>query len=256
MERIAKNSPPLNAMMRTTCVATLPEGGHADNALPQLAAANINCRLLPDDNIERVAGEIKKVIADDQVKVTVTTNEGASPASPLRPDITKAFDRLTDSMWPGVVTVPTMAVGITAKPVLVKLSPDLAPEDAAALAETAVAAGAAGVIATNTTTDYALLPGARDFGGLSGRVLQEKSFLVLQAIAARLRRRAVLVSVGGVGSGAEAYRRLRAGASLVQVYTALVYQGPALARRINEELLTLLERDGVGTIAEAIGADL
>ena len=111
MERIAKNSPPLNAMMRTTCVATLLEGGHADNALPQLAAANINCRLLPDDNIERVAGEIKKVIADDQVKVTVTTNEGASPASPLRPDITKAFDRLTDSMWPGVVTVPTMAVG-------------------------------------------------------------------------------------------------------------------------------------------------
>ena len=65
----------------------------------------------------------------------------------------------------------------------------------------------------------------------------------------------VLISVGGIDSGAEAYRRIRAGASLVQVYTALVYEGPGLPRRINEELLRLMERDGVKGMAEAVGTD-
>ena len=142
----------------------------------------------------------------------------------------------------------------TARPVLVKLSPDLPLEQAAALAGSAVDAGAAGILVTNTTTEYALAPGARDFGGLSGRVLREKSFRMLQALAP-LRGSAVLVSVGGIDSGAEAYRRLRAGASLVQAYTALVYEGPGLPRRIHRELLALLERDGARSVAEVIGAD-
>jgi dihydroorotate dehydrogenase len=154
-----------------------------------------------------------------------------------------------------VRSVLAAAAGITAKPVLVKIAPDLEPEAAAALAETAVDAGAAGIVATNTTVDYALLPGARDFGGLSGRVLRNRSFRVFEAVARRLFGRAVLVSVGGIGSGEEAYRRLRAGASLVQVYTALIYQGPSLARRINEELLERLDRDGAKGIAEVIGVD-
>jgi dihydroorotate dehydrogenase len=148
-----------------------------------------------------------------------------------------------------------MAMGATDRPVLVKIAPDLDPADAVRLAEVAVDTGAAGVVATNTTNDYALLPGARDFGGLSGRVLREKSFKVFDAVARRLFGRAVLVSAGGIDSGAEAYRRLRAGADLVQVYTAFVYQGPALARRINEELLELMERDGAKGIGEVIGAD-
>jgi len=111
MRRIAAASPPLNAMMRTTCVATLLEGGHATNALPQLAAANVNCRLLPDDSVERVVSELTKLIADDQLKITIATNEGGSPASPMRTDIMKVFNSITDTMWPGVITVPTMAVG-------------------------------------------------------------------------------------------------------------------------------------------------
>jgi acetylornithine deacetylase/succinyl-diaminopimelate desuccinylase-like protein len=111
IERVAAASPLLNAMMRTTCVATQLEGGHATNALPQLAAANINCRLLPDDSLDRVVGELKKVIADPQVSITVANNEGASPASPMRPDIMRTFTRLTDTMWPGAITVPSMAVG-------------------------------------------------------------------------------------------------------------------------------------------------
>lgn len=144
----------------------------------------------------------------------------------------------------------------TDRPVLVKLSPDLGPERAAELAAAAVEAGAAGIVATNTTTDYSLLAGARDFGGLSGRVLAERSLEVLQAIAGRLFGRAVLISAGGIDSGTEAYRRLRAGASLVQVYTALIYRGPGLARRIGEELLALLERDGFGSVGEAVGAGI
>jgi dihydroorotate dehydrogenase len=147
------------------------------------------------------------------------------------------------------------AVRLTATPVLVKLSPDLGEAPAVALALAAVEAGAAGVVATNTTTDYALLPGAREVGGLSGRVLREKSFRLLTALAPALAGRAALISVGGVDSGAEAYRRVRAGAALVQVYTALVYEGPGLARRINQELLALLARDGFGSVGEAVGAD-
>ncbi len=149
-----------------------------------------------------------------------------------------------------------MAKGITAKPILVKIAPDLQPEQAVALAATAVEAGAAGIIATNTTVDYALLPGAKDFGGLSGRVLREKSFAILQSVARAVFGKTVLISVGGIDSGAEAYRRLKAGASLVQIYTALVYQGPSLPRRINEELLRLMARDGAKGIAEVIGTDL
>ncbi|MFP5287366.1 MAG: quinone-dependent dihydroorotate dehydrogenase [Thermoanaerobaculia bacterium] len=140
------------------------------------------------------------------------------------------------------------------KPVLVKIAPDLEPEMAADLCEVAVEAGAAGIIATNTTTEYALLPGCRDFGGLSGRVLKEKSFRVFEAVARRLFGRTVLISVGGIDSGAEAWRRLRAGASLVQVYTALIYQGPGLVRRINREVLGLMEREGVKGIGEVVGA--
>jgi dihydroorotate dehydrogenase len=147
------------------------------------------------------------------------------------------------------------ATGLTDRPILVKIAPDLELADAVHLAEVAVDTGAAGVVATNTTNDYALLPGCKDFGGLSGQVLKEKSFRVFDALARRLFGRAVLISVGGIDSGAEAYRRLRAGASLVQVYTALVYQGPGLARRINEELLQLMERDGVKGMGEVIGAD-
>lgn len=151
------------------------------------------------------------------------------------------------------------AGALTRTPVLVKLSPDLEPEAAAGLAAAAVDAGAAGIVATNTSTDYTLLPGARAAGGLSGQVLREKSRRVCLAIARRLRAAgsgAVLISAGGIDSGAEAYARFRAGASLVQLYTALIYEGPSLPRRINRELLALLARDGCGDIRQAVGADL
>ncbi|HUI77349.1 MAG TPA: M20/M25/M40 family metallo-hydrolase [Bryobacteraceae bacterium] len=113
MKRIAASSPAWNSMLRTTCVATLLEGGHAHNALPQLAAANINCRVEPDDSLDYVMGTLKKVIADDQVNISVTTQEENSPPSPLRPELVRSVSRITDSMWPGVVVLPTMSTGAT-----------------------------------------------------------------------------------------------------------------------------------------------
>jgi acetylornithine deacetylase/succinyl-diaminopimelate desuccinylase-like protein len=111
MNRIAAQSPGMNSMLRTTCVATQLEGGHAPNALPQLAAANINCRILPDDTVESVLATLKKVVADENVSVTIKVDEGKAPASPMRPDIMKAFSQVTDSMWPGVITLPSMSTG-------------------------------------------------------------------------------------------------------------------------------------------------
>ncbi len=111
MRRVAAMNPGMNSMMRTTCVATQLEGGHAPNALPQLAAANVNCRILPEDSVEHVLQTLKQVVADDKVLVTIKQDEGRAPASPMRADIMKAFNRVTDTMWPGVVTVPSMATG-------------------------------------------------------------------------------------------------------------------------------------------------
>lgn len=156
-----------------------------------------------------------------------------------------------------LATVLAAARELTERPVLIKLDPDQPPERAAALAAAAVESGAAGIVATNTTADLSLVPGADPGGGgLSGAVLAERSHRTLRAVAGAVAGRAVLIAAGGIGSAEEAYRRIRAGASLVQVYTALVYRGPGLAGEINRGLVRLLERDGLPSIAAAVGADL
>lgn len=141
----------------------------------------------------------------------------------------------------------------TDKPVFLKVSPDSPAPHTVDLCATAVDAGAAGIIATNTSIDYSLSPKAKDFGGLSGGLIKEKSFAIFDAIAAELYGKTILISVGGIDSGEEAYRRIKAGASLVQVYSALVYEGPFLIRRINKDLIKLMEMGGIGHISEAIG---
>lgn len=144
----------------------------------------------------------------------------------------------------------------TSSPVLLKLSPDLDTGQAIELATGAIATGAAGVILTNTTIDYSLLPTAHRVGGLSGRVLRRRSLELLHAVAPKVFGRGLLVSVGGVDSGPELYRRLRAGAGLVQIYTALAYGGPGVVGHILRGLLECLDRDGVATVGEVVGADL
>lgn len=151
----------------------------------------------------------------------------------------------------------SMAKEITSQPIFLKIAPDMLPQDAIALCKTAVEAGAAGIIATNTTIDYTLTdsPYKKDFGGLSGAILTEKSYQLFRAIGRELYGKTMLISVGGIDSAEEAYRRIKAGASLVQVYSMLVYKGPLLIKEINEGLITLLKKDGYSHISEAIGAD-
>ena len=150
-----------------------------------------------------------------------------------------------------------LAKEITTQPVLLKIAPDMTPEDAIVLCKTAVDAGAAGIIATNTTIDYSLTdsPQKQDFGGISGALLTEKSYELFKAIGKELYGKTLLISVGGIDSAEEAYRRIKAGASLVQVYSMLIYKGPALIKEINEGLVKLLQEDGYKHISEAIGAD-
>jgi len=149
----------------------------------------------------------------------------------------------------------SLAKEITSQPVLLKIAPDMTAEDAIALCKTAVNAGAAGIIATNTTIDYSLTEHAKDFGGISGALLTEKSYELFKAIGKELYGKTLLISVGGIDSAEEAYKRIKAGASLVQVYSMLIYKGPALIKDINEGLVKLLQKDGYKHISEAIGAD-
>lgn len=150
-----------------------------------------------------------------------------------------------------------MAKEITSQPVLLKIAPDMEPEDAVALCKVAVEAGAAGIIATNTTIDYSITdsPNKQDFGGISGALLTEKSYNLFKAIGKELYGKTLLISVGGIDSAEEAYRRIKAGATLIQVYSMLVYKGPSLIKEINEGLIELLKQDGYTHISEAIGAD-
>lgn len=111
--RLAKSFPYYNSMMRTTCVATMLSAGHAQNALPQTARANVNCRMLPDDTLGNVIARLKSVVADPQVMITGTYKQSISPLSPLRKDVMDPLEKLTVSMWPGVIVTPVMVTGAT-----------------------------------------------------------------------------------------------------------------------------------------------
>jgi len=105
--------PAYNAQLRTTCVATMLEGGHAFNALPQRAQANINCRVLPGEPIEDVQKMLVRVVDDNQISVTPTLIDPSSKPSPLDPEIVQAVERVTAKFWPGIPVIPTMSAGAT-----------------------------------------------------------------------------------------------------------------------------------------------
>lgn len=150
----------------------------------------------------------------------------------------------------------TMAKKITDKPIFLKIAPDMQVQTAIDLCKTAIKAGAKGIIATNTTIDYSLVKDAQDFGGLSGECLKEKSYLLFKDLAAELFGKTILISVGGISDAKEAYKRIKAGASLVQSYSGMVFEGPSMVKNINEGLIELLKEDGYTNISQAIGSDL
>ncbi len=104
-------SPFYNGLLRTTCVATMVQAGHAPNALPQVATANVNCRVLPEMKLDEVRVALTKAVNDPAVKISVVGEPTPGPASPLDPEVTKTMERVVGEMWPGLPVVPVMDTG-------------------------------------------------------------------------------------------------------------------------------------------------
>jgi acetylornithine deacetylase/succinyl-diaminopimelate desuccinylase-like protein len=103
----------LNSMLRTTCVATLLSGGHAPNALPQRATANVNCRMLPDEDPAEVQQALERVANVESLRISTERPARNSPPSPLAAEVLEPIERITEEMWPGVPVIPTMSTGAT-----------------------------------------------------------------------------------------------------------------------------------------------
>jgi dihydroorotate dehydrogenase len=141
-------------------------------------------------------------------------------------------------------------------PMFLKVAPDLDDGEVEAITQTVAANGLAGIVVSNTTVTRPPLRSAHrdEAGGLSGAPLTALSTQVLGRFAAASAGRLVLVGAGGVASGADAYAKIRAGASAVQLYSALVFEGPDLVIRIKRQLAGILAADGFRSVAEAVGA--
>jgi dihydroorotate dehydrogenase len=141
-------------------------------------------------------------------------------------------------------------------PIFLKVAPDLEAGEVETIADTAAANGLAGVIVSNTTVSRPALRSrfGAEAGGLSGAPLFELSTRVLREFHQASAGRLVLIGVGGIASGADAYAKIRAGASAVQLYSALVFEGPGLVTRIKRELAARLRADGFASVAAAVGA--
>ncbi|MFC7703267.1 quinone-dependent dihydroorotate dehydrogenase [Plastorhodobacter daqingensis] len=172
-------------------------------------------------------------------------------------------ERLRDLQGPAALTalldrVMTVRSGLVRPlPIFLKIAPDLSDDDLAAIAEVAQAAGVDAIVATNTTLSREGLhsPRAAEAGGLSGAPLFERSTRVLARLSQLTDGALPLVGVGGVATAEQAYAKIRAGASAVQLYTALVYGGLSLVPEVLSGLDALLARDGFATVAEAVGSD-
>lgn len=141
----------------------------------------------------------------------------------------------------------------TTRPVLLKLHPDADPDDLCKVAAAAVDAGAAGIIAVNTTTHRP--DGLEDApeGGLSGAPLRDRATRIVSALHETLGGEVPIVGVGGIRSGHDAIERIRAGATWLQAYTAFVYEGPRFPQRVQTEMLEILDQEGIDHVTEIIG---
>lgn len=143
-------------------------------------------------------------------------------------------------------------------PLFVKIAPDLSNEEYGEVADVVLSHGVDGLIISNTTVDRPPLLGAhwKESGGLSGVPLFEPSTRLLSEMYRLTEGRLVLIGAGGIASGSDAYEKIKAGASLVQLYTALVFEGPRLIDKIKRELAELLSVDGYDNVSQAVGVDV
>lgn len=218
---------------------------------PGIVGVNIGAN---KDSIDRIADYAACVAGLSDVADFLTINVSSPNTPGLRDLQGEAF--LDDLLARAVETRD--ATG-TRTPILLKIAPDLAPGGLDAIIATALRRGIDGLVVSNTTVarpqtlrHRAL---ATESGGLSGKPLFEPSTRLLAETFLRVERRLPLVGVGGVDSASAAWAKIRAGASLVQLYSALVYQGPALIGEIKRGLVSQMSAAGLGTIAEAVGRD-
>lgn len=144
------------------------------------------------------------------------------------------------------------------RPILLKIAPDITLDEAQAIAQTAQTYQIDGLIATNTTLSRERIhsPKKSEHGGLSGFPLKERSTELIRHLYSILKGSIPIIGVGGIFTGQDAYEKIRAGANLVQIYTGMIYRGPAIAKKINEEIIQLMERDQIDSLQELVGFDI
>jgi dihydroorotate dehydrogenase len=202
------------------------------------------------DSADRIADYVRGFERLAPLAAYVTVNV-SSPNTPglrglqNRDELTRLLDALTDAR-----TKKTLHL-----PILLKIAPDLDGHALDEIADVVKKSGIEGLIVSNTTIARPPLKSAHadEIGGLSGRPLFLLSTRILAEMHRRLDGAVTLVGVGGISSGEDAYAKIRAGASLVQLYSALVFQGPGLVARIKRELLQCLDRDGFANVTDAVG---
>jgi dihydroorotate dehydrogenase len=168
-------------------------------------------------------------------------------SSPNTPNLRKLQDReLLEGLLSAVASVPNRT-----EPVFLKLAPDLTFEQMDDALELVQKHKLAGVVATNTTINHPVPPE----GGLSGAPLRQRATECVRHIYRQTKGQVPIIGVGGIFSAADAYEKIQAGASLVEVWTGLIYEGPSLVADINRGLLRLLDRDGCDSVAEAVGTE-
>lgn len=218
-----------------------------DNALFGPLGINIGANKDSDDRIaDYVTGVRNMAPYADYLTINIS-----SPNTP-------GLRALQDKVALDDLLARAMAEKTDATPVYLKVAPDLEPADIDDIVEVSMARGIAALIISNTTISRPPLASkhASEAGGLSGAPLRNLAQQRLIDFRTASGGKIPLIGVGGISSAEDAYARIRAGASLIQIYSALVYKGPGLARTINNGLTRLLARDGFANIADAVGADV
>jgi len=266
-----------------------PQGGNPKPRLLRVPAeeALVNRMGFNNPGAERVAANLRRLPPRERRRYVVGANVGKQRETPLEeaaadyaaaavpflgaadylvvnvsspntPDLRSL--EVAESLRPLLETVRRAAGGGAAAggpPLLAKLSPDLS-DDALAASSTAVRdAGFDGLVLVNTSVDFSPLGDAapEGGGGLSGRPLAARALEAIRIARSALSGSLPIVGVGGIFDGEDAYRRIRAGASLVQIYSGFIYEGPWMVRRILRDLDRFLERDGFRSAAEAVGTE-
>ena len=227
--------------------------GGLDAALPRLRAhprlgVNVGAN---KDSADRIADYAHGVRTVAPLAAWITLNI-SSPNTP-------GLRGLQGDALPELLAAAAEARGEKGPPLFLKVAPDLDDEQIDSICEAALASALSGLIVSNTTLARpATLRSvhAAETGGLSGAPLTAPALAVLKAFHQRLGKRLPLIGAGGIASADDTYARILGGASAVQLYSAMVYEGPGLAARISAGLATLLRRDGFKSVADAVGVDM